>query len=177
MWDVTTNKSCSLDPCMDVAVSIQFPCVFSCSARGGRRVIFSDTFFSASLIHPSHPFVCGMQKGSSSKSTEVDPRVVELRDVNVRLKTVVAYLKAKHTPESINSSIIEAKRHLNDHTPAFVTSDSASFLGTRHVGSLLKLCDAMEVKAGVGGSREDALTECATLLERKVLLLKEVHGV
>jgi len=118
-----------------------------------------------------------MPSGGSSESATEDPRIVELKEINARLKTVIAYLKAKHTPRSIETSIADAEQFLNDHTPAFITFDSTSFEGTRHVGSLLKLCDALEVKVDMGGTGKGALKECTALLERKVQLLREVYGV
>ena len=102
-----------------------------------------------------------------------DPRKTELNEINSRLKTVVAYLKAKHTPHSVETSIEDAETYINDHTPAFITLDSSTFEGTRHVSSLFRLCDALEVKASMGGSV--AMDECAALLARKVSLLKEVY--
>ena len=113
-----------------------------------------------------------MPSAVKKQETE-DPRVAELREVNARIKTVISFLKAKHTPRSIESSIASAEMFLDDHTPAFVTHESATFEGTRHVGSLLQLCDALEVKAEMG--RMDTLTECTRLLERKVALLRELH--
>jgi hypothetical protein len=111
---------------------------------------------------------------SSAKKQETeDPRVAELREVNARIKTVISFLKAKHTPRSIESSIASAEVFLDDHTPAFVTHESGTFEGTRHVGSLLQLCDALEVKADMG--KTDTLTECTSLLERKVALLRELY--
>jgi hypothetical protein len=108
-------------------------------------------------------------------SAEEDPRIAELREINARLSIVIAHLKNKHTPRSVETSIRMAEGFLHDHTPAFISADGASFEGTRHVGSLMKLCDALEVKIGMNGA--DSLTECTALLERKVQLLKMVHGV
>ena len=113
-----------------------------------------------------------MPVGGKKQETE-DPRIAELREVNARIKTVISFLKAKHTPRSIESSITDAKVYLDDHTPAFVTHESGMFEGTRHVGSLLQLCDALEVKAEMG--KTDTLSECTRLLERKVALLREVY--
>jgi hypothetical protein len=112
---------------------------------------------------------------SNGSGAEEDPRIAELREVNARIKTVVSLLKAKHTPRSIDASITNAEVFLDDHTPAFVSHDSGTFEGTRHVGALLTMCDALEVKASMG--KTDALTECTALLERKVRLLREVYGM
>jgi hypothetical protein len=89
----------------------------------------------------------------------------------------VEYLKSKHTPRAIEESISNAARFLNDYTPMFITTEGSSFEGTRHLGSLMKICDALEVKVGMGGSGKDALSECTSLLERKMQLMKEVYGV
>ena len=118
-----------------------------------------------------------MSSGVNRDSGNADPRVVELKQVESRLTIVMSHLKAKHTPQSIDSSIAQAEQYLNDHTPAFITLDSASFEGTRHVGSLMKLCAALEIKAEMGHSAGGALKECTRLLERKVQLLQELHGV
>jgi hypothetical protein len=103
--------------------------------------------------------------------------IAELRDTDARLKVVVAYLKAKHTQRSVDESIAHSETFLNDHTPAFITIDGSSFEGTRHVGSLMKLCDALEVKVGLVGLGADLLTEFTSLLEKKVRLLRDVYGV
>lgn len=108
---------------------------------------------------------------------EEDPRIAELREINARLKVVLRYLKAKHTPRSIESSIAAAEGGLNDHTPAFITVESTMIEGTRHLGSLLRLCDALDIKAEMGGAGAGALDECTALLERKLRLLREVYGV
>ena len=111
-----------------------------------------------------------------SDSAEEDPRIAELREINARLKTVISHLKNKHTPRTVETSIQSAEVFLHDHTPAFIYLDGgASFEGTRHVGSLMKLCDALEVKIDMTGA--DSLAECTALLERKVALLRSVYGV
>jgi len=134
---------------------------------GRYRVCLLEGVLSGGLSMPA-------SKGSAK---EEDPRVIELREINARLKTVIAYLKAKHTPRSIETSISDAEQRLGDHTPAFVTLEGATIEGTRHVGSLFRLCDALDVKAGMGGSGADALGECTALLERKIQLLRELHKV
>jgi hypothetical protein len=111
----------------------------------------------------------------STAKAEEDPRIAELREVNARLTTVVALLKAKHTPRSIETSIANAEAFLNDHTPAFITIGGASFEGTRHVASLMSLCDALDVKVEMNG--KGGLVECSALLGRKVRLLRELHSV
>jgi hypothetical protein len=112
-----------------------------------------------------------------SKPEVEDPRVTELKEVNCRLKTVTSYLKSKHTPRSIESRISDAEGGLNDHTPTFVSLENTMIEGTRHIGSLFQLCDALEVKAEMGGSGSGALKECGRLLERKVRLLKDIHSL
>ena len=112
-----------------------------------------------------------------SKPEVEDPRVTELKEINCRLKTVISYLKSKHTPRSIESRISDAEGGLNDHTSAFVPIENTMIEGTRHIGSLFQLCDALEVKAEMGGSGAGALKECSSLLERKVKLLKDIHRI
>jgi hypothetical protein len=116
-----------------------------------------------------------MPGDGGSDGAEEDPRIAELREINARLKTVLSHLKNKHTPRSVETSIRSAELFMHDHTPAFVYLDGASFEGTRHVGSLMKLCDALEVKIDMAGA--DSLAECTALLERKVALLRSVYGV
>jgi hypothetical protein len=124
-----------------------------------------------------YPLTAAVVSFSMPSGESEDIRITELRELNVRLTTVVSYLKAKHTPRSILTSIADAEHSLNDHTPAFITLDSASFEGTRHVGSLMKLCSALEIKVEMGGLGDGALAECTSLLERKIQLLREVYGV
>lgn len=113
--------------------------------------------------------------GGNDGGGEEDPRIAELREVNARIKTVVSFLKAKHTPRSVDNAISNVQPFIGDHTPAFVLHDSCNFEGTRHVGALLTMCDALEVKASMG--KTDSLTECTALLERKVQLLREVYKI
>ena len=110
-----------------------------------------------------------------SKSEVEDPRVVELKEVSCRLKIVISHLKSKHTRRSIEASIADAEGGLNDHTSSFISLENTMIEGTRHIGSLFKLCDALEVKAEMGGV--GALKEWRSLLERKAELLKEIHSV
>ena len=112
--------------------------------------------------------------GGSNKQSE-DPRIVELRELNARLITVISFLKNKQTPRSIESSIANAETYMHDHTPAFIVHDSGTFEGTRHLGSLLQMCDALEVKSEM--SKTDTLTECTALLERKVKLMRDLHHI
>jgi hypothetical protein len=125
---------------------------------------------------------CKRHRGAGSRREEEeggeeDPRLAELREINARLTTVISFLEAKQTPRSIESAIVDAEVYLDDHTPAFVRrhNSGGAFEGTRHVGSLLTLCDLLEVKAEMG--QKDALTECTSLLERKVTLLREVYQI
>ncbi len=135
-------------------------------------------FFNCTHISlPLHtPFIAIyiMPSGGTDKQSE-DPRIVELRELNARLITVISFLKNKQTPRSIESSITNAETFMNDHTPAFIMHDSGTFEGTRHMGSLLQICDALEVKAEMG--KTDTLTECTTLLERKVKLMRDLYHI
>ena len=110
----------------------------------------------------------------SSSTTTTDPRVAELAAVNSRITTLVALLKARHTPESVMQNIKQAEESLGDHTPEFITIDSVpAFSGTRHMHSLFKLSHALEIRADMG--RRDISKECVKLLERKVELLKNIN--
>jgi hypothetical protein len=105
--------------------------------------------------------------------TKEDPRLAELAAVNCRLKTVLAFLKTKHTSDSLNGLIESAQIGLGDHTPAFVRVENTFLSGTRHMDSLIRMAEALEVKAEIGQA-DHALEECTRLLERKVALLHEL---
>jgi len=62
---------------------------------------------------------------------------------------------------------------LGDMTPSFVKMDNATVCGTRHLESLLRMTEAMEIKAEIG-QVDHVLEECTRLLERKVELLKSL---
>ena len=109
-----------------------------------------------------------------ASSEEEDPRVVELTAINRRLKTLTAFLKTKHTPDSIDRSIHRAEQDLGDHTAAFIPMDTTIVQGTRHMSALLQLSEILELKGEVG-CVDNAFDECKTLLERKVALLKEIY--
>lgn len=109
-----------------------------------------------------------------ASSEEEDPRVVELTAINRRLKTLTAFLKTKHTSDSIDRSINQAEQGLGDHTAAFIPLDSAIIQGTRHLSSLLQLSEILELKGEVGRT-DNAFDECTALLERKVTLLKDIY--
>ena len=107
-------------------------------------------------------------------SKEEDPRRVELSAVNQRLKTVFAFLKTKHTSESLNTTIEQAESRVGDHTAAYVPMENAILHGTRHVGALLQLAEVLELKGEIGHA-DHAFEECRTLLERKVAILKQIY--
>ena len=109
-----------------------------------------------------------------ASSGEQDPRVVELTAINRRLNTLTAFLKTKHTPDSIERSIHQAEQGLGDHTAAFIPMDSAIVQGTRHMSALLQLSEILELKGEVGRV-DNAFDECTALLERKVVLLKQIY--
>ena len=108
-----------------------------------------------------------------SMDTKQDPRLVELAAVNSRLKTVLSFLKTKHTAESLDNVIETSRNGLGDHSPAFVHVENTAVTGTRHLKSLLELTEALEIKAEIGEA-DHALDECRKLLERKVALLTEL---
>jgi hypothetical protein len=105
--------------------------------------------------------------------TKEDPRLVELAAVNRRLKTVLSFLKTKHTSQSLDGVVDSAKVGLGDHTPAFVRVENTLLSGTRHMESLMRMAEALEIKAEIGEA-DHALDECTRLLERKVALLQEL---
>jgi len=108
-----------------------------------------------------------------STDTKQDPRLVELAAVNSRLKTVLSFLKTKHTAESLDNVIQTSRNGLGDHSPAFVHVENTAVTGTRHLKSLLELTEALEIKAEIGEA-DHALDECRKLLEKKVALLTEL---
>jgi len=109
-----------------------------------------------------------------ASSGEQDPRVVELTAINRRLNTLTAFLKTKHTPDSIERSIHQAEQGLGDPTAAFIPMDSAIVQGTRHMSALLQLSEILELKGEVGRV-DNAFNEYTVLLERKVALLKQIY--
>jgi hypothetical protein len=48
--------------------------------------------------------------------------------------------------------------------------------GTRHLKSLLLMAEILETKAEMG-SADNVIQECVCLLERKIELLREIHGI
>ncbi len=108
-----------------------------------------------------------------STDAKQDPRLVELAAVNSRLKTVLSFLKTKHTAESLDNVIQTSRNGLGDHSPAFVHVENTAVTGTRHLKSLLELTEALEIKAEIGEA-DHALDECRKLLEKKVALLTEL---
>ena len=109
-----------------------------------------------------------------SSEVKEDPRLVELTAVNRRLQTVLAFLKTKHTSESLDAAVERAESSLGDHSAMFVPMENAIIQGTRHLGALLTLTEALEIKAEIGHA-DHAVDECTRLLERKVELLREIH--
>ena len=96
-----------------------------------------------------------------SSETKEDPRVTELSAVNQRLKTVLAFLKTRHTSDSLDAMLETAEAGVGDMTPAFVRVDGATAVqGTRHMESLLRMTEVMEIR----------------LLERKVELLRSLSA-
>ena len=111
-----------------------------------------------------------------SPETKEDPRLVELTAVNRRLKSLLAFLKTKHTEDSLNTIAKRAEAGVGDHTAMFVPMEGAMVHGTRHMGSLLQLAEVLEIKAEMGHA-DNAFDECTALLERKVALLKEIYSL
>ena len=111
-----------------------------------------------------------------SSETKEDPRLVELAAVNTRLKAVLAFLKTRHTSDSLDAMLETAATGVGDMTPSFVKIDGSTLVpGTRHMESLLRMTEAMEIQAEIGRA-DHAIEECTLLLERKVELLRELSG-
>lgn len=106
-----------------------------------------------------------------SGTPDEDARLVELTAINRRLKTVMSFLKSKHSAESLAYAEEQAARNIQDFSPAYVHLDGVVIEATRHLGALLQLSDVLELRHQVG-QPENAVEECATLLERKVEILQ-----
>ena len=104
-----------------------------------------------------------------------DPRLIELAAVNSRLKTVLSFLKTKHTSASLDTAIESAQPFVGDYTPAFVHVENTIIRGSNHMNALLQMAEVLEIKAELGEA-DNALDECNTLLERKVKLLRELSA-
>ena len=114
-------------------------------------------------------------KSKSKSTTEVDPREEELRETEARLTTLLALLRGKHTPKSVQASMDAAQERLNDHSPYFVKMGSDTFQGTNHLQGLIHYAEALELRIDMGARHP--LKETVKLLERKIALLKELHNV
>jgi hypothetical protein len=107
---------------------------------------------------------------------EKDPREVELSEINSRLKSVMHLLKNGHTLQAVEEEISRAQDGIGDESDVFIFHDSSSFQGTRHLQSLLRLERALDTKLLFAG-RKNMQKECSRLLERKVALIRDLHGV
>lgn len=58
-----------------------------------------------------------------------DERMAELTAINSRLKTVISFLKTKHTKQSIDEEMERARAGLNDQTAMFVHLDGTIIEG------------------------------------------------
>jgi hypothetical protein len=110
------------------------------------------------------------------KKEEKDPREVELAEINRRLQSVMHLLKNNHTVHALDEEIRRAHEGLGDDTDVFIYHEAANFQGSRHLQSLLRLENALDTKVLFNG-RKDVQTECVRLLERKIELVRELHGV
>ena len=111
-----------------------------------------------------------------SPETKEDPRLVELTAVNGRLKIVLGFLKTKHTTATLDYAIERAESGIGDKSAAFVPMDSTMIKGTRHMDSLIQLAEMLEIKAEIG-QVDHAMDECTALLEKKILLLRDIYKV
>ena len=107
-------------------------------------------------------------------SMEKDPREVELSEIGTRLKTVITLLKNGHTVPGLDEDIARAEGGLGDMSDVFIFNDSSAFKGSRHLESLLKLESALSTKVLFNG-RKNMHKECTQLLERKIVLMRELH--
>jgi hypothetical protein len=105
-----------------------------------------------------------------------DPREVELSEINTQLKTVMHLLKNGHTLQAVEEEISLAQDGIGDESEVFIFHDASSFKGSRHLQSLLRLERALDTKVQFAG-RKNIHKESAKLLERKVALMRELHGV
>jgi hypothetical protein len=107
---------------------------------------------------------------------EKDPREVELSEISARLKSVISLLKGGQTVPDLDEDISRAEEGLGDVSEVFIFQDATSFRGSRHLQSLLQLERALETKVQFQG-RKNMQKECTRLLERKIVLLRELHQV
>jgi hypothetical protein len=111
-----------------------------------------------------------------SMEKEKDPREVELSEINSRLSTVVNLLKQNVTIDGLDTEIAQAEEDLGDHTDVFIFHDAASFQGSRHLRSLLRIEKALDTKVLFEG-KKNMQKECMRLLERKLVLVKDLFSV
>ena len=104
-----------------------------------------------------------------------DPREKELREISTRITELHDLLKNRHTPDSVQTAIADASSRLGDQSEIYIHADSKSFAGTMHVQSLIKLNDALDLRIKMG--KRHPMKEFERLLERRVALLRELHGV
>ena len=96
--------------------------------------------------------------------------MTELTAVNCRLKTLYAFLKTKHTSDSLNHATELAQYGIGNPAPAIVPVDGVTVKAPRHFGSLMQLAEILEIRNSI--SEPDAVVEeCTALLERKIELL------
>lgn len=82
----------------------------------------------------------------------------------------MSFIKTKHTAESLERAAEQARQGLGDKTPAFVPVEGVTVQANRHMGSLLRMVELLEIRNSVR-SPDAAVEECTTLLERKLELL------
>ena len=103
-----------------------------------------------------------------------DPREVELSEINTRLKSAMHLLKNGHMVSLLDQDIAQAHQGLGDDSDVFIFHDSSSFKGSRHLQSLLQIESALDTKVLFAG-KKNIHNECVRLLERKIVLVKELH--
>jgi hypothetical protein len=106
---------------------------------------------------------------------EEDPREKELREVTTRIKELHDLLKGKHTPATVQEAITQAEGRLGDQSKIFIHSDAKFFEGTQHIKALIHLSEALDLRVKMG--RRHPLKEFERLLERKVALTRDIHGI
>ncbi len=104
-----------------------------------------------------------------------DPREVELAEVKARLSTVVNLLKNSITVDGLNREIAASEKELGDSSEVFIFHDSTAFKGSKHLRALLRIEKATDTKLLFEG-KKDVHEECVRLLERKLGLIKDLHG-
>ena len=116
-----------------------------------------------------------MPSKKTAAAEPVDPREEELREIEARLTKLFALLRGNHTRQSVQASLEQAEKRLNDRRPFYVKMGSDSFEGTHHLQGLIHYAEALQLHIDMG--RRNPANEATSLLERKIQLMKELNSV